>query len=138
MSKITHAATRAAFGTAIDGVLKYVSRDRKEHMMKLVDLSEKFLGDTFRQQTYDGARNLILEDGKWMQFIDRALSELDPHVLKTTALNLGLRRDLQGLRRPGSFQRSWIPTYPGSFSWTPQAPAISTVRGAGPQSTAIN
>ena len=58
-------------------------------MMKLVDLSEKFLGDTFRQQTYDGARNLILEDGKWMQFIDRALSELDPHVLKTTALNLG-------------------------------------------------
>ena len=30
MSKITHAATRAAFGTAIDGVLKYVSRDRKE------------------------------------------------------------------------------------------------------------
>ena len=53
MSKITHAATRAAFGTAIDGVLKYVSRDRKEHMMKLVDLSEKFLGDTFRQQTYD-------------------------------------------------------------------------------------
>ena len=38
MSKITHAATRAAFGTAIDGVLKYVSRDRKEHMMKLVDL----------------------------------------------------------------------------------------------------
>ncbi len=32
-------------------------------MMKLVDLSEKFLGDTFRQQTYDGARNLILRMG---------------------------------------------------------------------------
>ncbi len=99
MSKITHAATRAAFGTAIDGVLKYVSRDRKEHMMKLVDLSEKFLGDTFRQQTYDGARNLILEDGKWMQFIDRALSELDPHVLKTTALNLGFEAGFAGFKK---------------------------------------
>ena len=138
MSKITHAATRAAFGTAIDGVLKYVSRDRKEHMMKLVDLSEKFLGDTFRQQTYDGARNLILEDGKWMQFIDRALSELDPHVLKTTALNLGFEAGFAGFKKTRELSEKLDTNIPWIILMDPTAPAISTVRGAGPQSTAIN
>ncbi|MDO4338694.1 MAG: hypothetical protein Q4C91_11520 [Eubacteriales bacterium] len=81
---LSHAATRKAYGMAIDGVLKYVNKDREKNLLKLVDISEKFLGSRFRQEVYDGARELIQDkDGKWMKFLYRALDELDPHVFKT-------------------------------------------------------
>ena len=50
MADIKHKVERAAFGTAIDGILKYVNKDeadREKAFLKLVDLSEKFMGDTF-------------------------------------------------------------------------------------------
>ncbi len=40
---VKHAATRAAFGVAVDGALKYVNRDRDKSLLTLADLSERFL-----------------------------------------------------------------------------------------------
>ena len=68
--------------------------------MKLVDISEKFLGNRFRQEVYDGARDLIADtDGKWMQYLYRALDELDPNVVKMNALNLGFEAAFSGFRK---------------------------------------
>lgn len=96
---VKHAATRAAFGAAIDGTIKYVKQDRDKHLMTLVDLSEKFLGDTFQPAVFEGARNLISENGKWMQYLNRALDELDPHVVKMNALNLGFEAGFSGFKK---------------------------------------
>lgn len=97
---LTHAATRKAFGVTIDSVIKYVNKDREKNLLKLVDLSQKFLGDTFSDKAYDGARDLIKDkDGKWMQYLERALDELDPHVVKMTALNLGFEAAFSGYKK---------------------------------------
>lgn len=48
MADAKHKVERAAFGAAIDGILKYVNKDetgREKAFLKLVDLSEKFMGD---------------------------------------------------------------------------------------------
>ena len=50
MADVKHKVERAAFGAAIDGILKYVNKDeedREKAFLKLVDLSEKFMGNTF-------------------------------------------------------------------------------------------
>ena len=96
MADAKHKVERAAFGAAIDGILKYVNKDetdREKAFLKLVDLSEKFMGDTFRKESYDAARRMIQDpDSKWMQYVNRILNEVDPHVIKMSALDYGLRR----------------------------------------------
>ena len=45
MADVKHKVERAAFGAAIDGILKYVNKDeedREKAFLKLVDLSEKW------------------------------------------------------------------------------------------------
>lgn len=47
-------------------------------------------GDKLQKEDYDKARELVKNsDGKWMKYADRILNEVDPHVVKMTALNLG-------------------------------------------------
>ena len=99
MDTLKHKAERAAFGVAIDGALKYVRHDREQAMLKIVDLAEKFMGDSFTKETYDSVRSMIQDpENKWIQYACRALDELDPHVVKTTALNLGFEAFLHGTK----------------------------------------
>ena len=44
MGTLTHKAARAAYGTAIDAVLKHVKKDREKGLLELVDLTEKYMG----------------------------------------------------------------------------------------------
>lgn len=98
--RLTHVATRKALGTTIDGILKYVNKDKEKNLLKLVDISEQFLDGTFSKEAFDKARNLIKNpDGKWMKYLDRALNELDPHVIKMTALNLGFEAGFSGYKK---------------------------------------
>ena len=85
-------AERALAGKALDGVLGYINRDRRNNLLKLVDVAEKIAGDMFAPESYAGARELIREqDGKWFGYVDRILDELDPHVILMKALNLGVQ-----------------------------------------------
>ena len=43
MGELTHKATRAAFGKAIELTLKHVEKDREKGLLQLVDLTEKFI-----------------------------------------------------------------------------------------------
>ncbi len=97
---LSHKAARAAFGTAVDAALKYVNKDREKNLLKLVDLAEKFMGDAFKKESYDGTRKLIQNpDGKWMEFVNRTLEELNPNVVKMTALNLGFEAAFCGTKK---------------------------------------
>lgn len=97
---LSHAAARKAYGAAIDGVLRFVNRDREKNLLRIVDISERFLGDTFSKEAYEGARVLIQDkDGKWMQYLNRALDELDPNVVKMNALNLGFESAFSGYKK---------------------------------------
>ena len=44
----------------------------------------------FQKKSYDAVRTMLQDkDCKWVQYVNRLLDEVDPHVLKMTALNLG-------------------------------------------------
>lgn len=97
MSELTHKATRAAFGLAIDKTLKHVNKDRTKGLLEIVNLSEKFLGDTYAPETYANIRTMIQDpDNKWMHFVNRMLDEVHPNVVKMSALNLGFEAAFRG------------------------------------------
>lgn len=99
MGELTHKAARAAFGKAIDLALKHVEKDRENGLLQLVDLTEKFMGNNFPAESYVGARNLIRDpESKWMQYVNRALDEIHPNVIKQTALNLGFEAAFHGTK----------------------------------------
>ena len=99
MGELTHKAARAAFGKAIDLTLKHVEKDRENGLLQLVDLTEKFMGNNFPAESYVGARNLIRDpESKWMQYVNRALDEIHPNVIKQTALNLGFEAAFHGTK----------------------------------------
>ena len=99
--ELAHAAERKAFSIAIDGALKHVKKDREKSFLQLIDLAENFMGgDKFEKEDYDRARELVRDpEGKWMQYADRILNEIDPHVVKMTALNLGFEAFFYGTKR---------------------------------------
>lgn len=101
MAGLKFQAERAAFSLAADKVLKYMNKtdDRTKALLKLVDLTENFAKDRFQPGSYEAARKMIQNpDNKWVQYLNRLLDEVDPHVLKTTALNLGFDAMLYGTK----------------------------------------
>ena len=57
----------------------------------------------FAEKTFDNIRTMLQNpDNKWVQYVNRGLDELDPQVIKMTALNLGI---------PGSFRRNETDPY---------------------------
>lgn len=99
MAGIVKKAERQAFSLVIDKILKDLREDREGSLLKLVDLTQKFMGDNFRQESYEGARKMIQNpDHKWMRYVNRLLDEIDPHVAKMTALNLGYQAAFEGTK----------------------------------------
>lgn len=99
MGTMTHAAARLAFGKAIDVVLKDVDKNREEAIVKIVDLMQKYMGDEKLDLDYDNIRKMIRDkDGAFNKYINKVLDEIDPHVLKTAALNLGYEAFFHGTK----------------------------------------
>ena len=87
MANLAQTVERKAFGAAVDVALKRLNKDREKGLLQIVDLTEKFMGDNFRKESYEGARKMIQDpDNKWMHYVNRLLDETDPHVARMTAL----------------------------------------------------
>ena len=102
--------TYSVASKAIEGAIKYIndSDKRQEKLLKLVDLSQKIMGDKFRTEVFDGARNLISDnDNKWMQYVNKAINELDPNVVKMHALNLGYQSAFYGYSKTVEFEKEY-------------------------------
>ena len=99
MGTMTHAAARLAFSKAIDVVLKDVDKNREEAIVKIVDLMQKYMGDEKLDLDYDNIRKMIRDkDGAFNKYINKVLDEIDTHVLKTAALNLGYEAFFHGTK----------------------------------------
>ena len=96
---ITHAAQKKAVEKLIDSALSKVKKDREDSFLKMVDLAEIFLDASVSKEQFDSIRNMIKDpDNRWMNYIDRAIRETDPHVAKMTALNLGFEAAFRGTK----------------------------------------
>lgn len=99
MGNLAQAVERKAFGSAIDAALKNLKKDREKALLQIVDLTEKFMGDEFGREGYEGVRAIIRNpDHKWMRYVDRLLAETDPYVARMTALNLGFQAAFYGTK----------------------------------------
>lgn len=99
MGTMTHTAGRIAFATAADVALHSVRKNREAGIIKLVDLMQKYMKGEKLDINYDTAREMIGDkDCTLNHYINRLVDEVNPHVLKTTALNLGYEAFFYGTK----------------------------------------
>lgn len=99
MGTMSHAAGRLAFSTAISAALHDVRKNREEGVIKLLNLAEKYMSEEKLDVDFDKAREMLRDkDGTLNRYINRLIDEIDPHVLKTTALNLGYEAFFYGTK----------------------------------------
>ena len=83
----------------IDIILKGLDKDREAEVCKLIDLMEKYMDGEKISLNYDLARKMISDkDCTLNKYMNRLLDEVDPNVLKTTALNLGFEAFMHGTK----------------------------------------
>lgn len=99
MGEMTHKAGRAAFGKAIDIALRNADKDWEAEVEKLLDLMRKYMKNEKIDFDYEVAKKKVCDkDGTLNKYINRILKEVDPHVLRTTALNLGFEAFFHGTK----------------------------------------
>lgn len=99
MGTITHKAGRVAVGKAADVVIKNLDKDREKEILKLVDFMEKYMDGEKLDVDFDSVRKKIKDkDSALNKYINKALDEIDPGVLKTMVLNLGFESFLNGTK----------------------------------------
>ena len=99
MSGMTHKAGRAAFGKAIDIALRHRTKSWEQDVDRLIELMQTYMSNEKLDFDYGRARHLICDqNGTLNHYIRRILTETDPHVLKTTALNLGFEAFFHGTK----------------------------------------
>lgn len=90
---------RAAVGTALDGILKYINKDPQKNLIKLTDKVEKFAGGMFPSKNYESIRQgLQDEENIWTQFALGVIKDVDHDVLKKMALAFGLGAGYHGTK----------------------------------------
>lgn len=96
---MTHKAGRAAFGKAIDIALRDQGKNWEQDADRLIALMQNYMSGTRLDFDYDKARHMICDrNGTLNHYIHRILTETDPHVLKTGALNLGFEAFFHGTK----------------------------------------
>lgn len=99
MNTMTHAAGRAAFNKAIDTAMKNADNDWESEVSKLMNLVQKYMSGEKLNVDYDKAKSMICDkNGTLNRYINKILSETNPHVLKTAALNLGFEAFFHGTK----------------------------------------
>ena len=122
LDNLTHKMQRAALGKIVDVALSRAEHDHEKTMCQLVDVAKQFYGSGFGDETYENAKKVLTDpDSKWTKLINCVLDQTDPHVARTTALNLGYEAFFRGTK---------------TIRETPPLPAICTAWAAGQASTA--
>ena len=76
MANLVETMERKAFGVAVDATLKNLNKDREKALLQIVDLTEKFMGNNFGKEAYDGARAMIKNAP--ILILDEATAFADP------------------------------------------------------------
>lgn len=90
---------RAGVGFLLDRMLKYIDKDPKKNILKLIGLAEKFAGKTFPENTFKGFRDAISDDNNvWNTYAMNLLKDIDRDYLKKMFLSFVLGAGLHGTR----------------------------------------
>ena len=118
-------------------------KDPEANLVKLMDWADKFADGEFPAQR--AAVRAAIEDpnNAYYPYIRHIIRDVDPEVMKTTAVNFFINANLIGWPREEgrgkkNCARSIIATYLGPSCLTPPPPATCTVWAVGLPSTATS
>jgi len=96
---LAHKASRKAVEIVVDAGIKHLGKDRQKAMSQFVDLSEKFLGDTWSPEAFKNIRAQVNNtDSKWYKFVYSLFDDVDSKQLKMLALNAGYESGFVGYK----------------------------------------
>jgi len=99
MSDIKHTTARATASKIIDVVQKKMDKDRDAELKTIVDFVEKYMDGENLGIDYPKVKEMICNPEYTLnKYINRFIDEVDPYVLKTTALDFGFEAMLHGTK----------------------------------------
>ena len=138
MSKLTHRIEKKAVEILVDRIMAERNpADRQKTLKRLSYVMQHLFGDLFEKESFDDARRLIDEGGKWFRFLNTALDTLNPHVVKTAVMDLGFEAGFTACVRATPPRRNITAIFPGPSSSTRPAPATCIASAAGLLNTVI-
>ena len=70
---------RASASVAFDGIFKYIKKKPQENLLKLIDISQKFMGGAFPEKNFDAFRKAVKDESNvWNHFAMNIINECDP------------------------------------------------------------
>lgn len=90
---------RAAASAVLSRMIKYVRKDPDTNLVKLVDRSERFVGNIFPAKNFDSFREGAKDpENVWRQLALKLIDEIDDNVLMNMMLALGLGAGVNGTK----------------------------------------
>lgn len=90
---------RFSVGLILDRILRYIDKDPKTNIIKLVDKSEVFSGKLFPKKSFEGFRNALNdEDNIWTKYALSYLTDIDRELLKKFFLSFVLGAGYHGTK----------------------------------------
>lgn len=69
---------RASASVAFDGIFKYIKKKPQENLLKLIDISQKFMGGAFPEKNFDAFRKAVKDESNvWNHFAMNIINECD-------------------------------------------------------------
>ena len=99
-NRVAHAAERVAFQTVLNKLIKTAqTEDAAEAANSIVNLMEKILGDSWKQESYENLRHIAEHpDSKWARYADRIIRDTDPRILSNFLLNAAYEGGFRGFK----------------------------------------
>ena len=100
MTNVIHTAERKAFQLALDRVVhKAKEGNAAEVADSLINLIQKILGDTWKEETYAQLHQIAGDpNSKWARYADRVIKETDSNILTTFLLNAAYEGGFRGYK----------------------------------------
>ena len=93
VGKFKKALQKRALSIALGMVIK---NNNKNSYLKVINLAEKFLGDIWSPVAFEKFRKAFSEGGKYKQYFDNMLENVDPEVVRGMFLSLGFEAGYYG------------------------------------------
>ncbi|WP_308592387.1 radical SAM protein, partial [uncultured Megasphaera sp.] len=120
MSKLAHRIEKRAVSILVDRIMAERNpADRKKTLKRLSYVMQHLFGDLFEKESFDEARRLIDEGGKWFRFLNNGLDTLNPNVVKTAVMDLGFESAFYGLRARNAAKEKYHCNIPWAILFDP-------------------
>lgn len=80
----------------LEQAFKYLYKDPEKNLLKLMDWADKFSGDDFEPQRKVVREAMTNPQHPYYSYVKRVINDIDPNVMKTTAVNFFINAGLIG------------------------------------------